>query len=57
MEQKKYEVDKNEVLFDFLLLSDAIFDTEIVAENHTLLLKFGNGQTFGLSLKEIKKAD
>ena len=57
MEQKKYEVDKNEVLFDFLLLSDAIFDAEIVAEIHTLLLKFGNGQTFRLSLKEIKTAD
>ena len=54
MKQKKYEVDKSILLFDFLLLSDGIFDAEIVMQNQTLLMKFGNGQEFILSLQEIK---
>lgn len=54
MELKKYEVDKSAVLYDFLLLSDGIFDAEIVMKNQTLLMKFGNGQEFILSLQEIK---
>ncbi len=57
MTQRKYEVDKGALLFDFLLLSDGIFDAEIVTENQTLLIKFGNGQAFRLSLDEIKAAD
>ena len=57
MERKKYKVDKREVLFDFLLLADGIFDAEIITENQTLLIKFGNGQEFILSLQEIKTAD
>ena len=56
MEPKKYRVDESAVLFDLLLLADGIFDAEIVAENQTLLMKFGNGQTFRLSLQEIKAA-
>ena len=54
MERKKYKVDKREVLFDSLLLADGIFDAEIITENQTLLIKFGNGQEFILSLQEIK---
>ena len=55
MKQKKYEVDKSILLFDFLLLSDGIFDAEIVMQNQTLLMKFGNGQEFILSCKRSRR--
>ncbi len=54
MEPRKYEVDRSALLLDFLLLSDGIFDAEIVQEGQTLRLEFKNGQTFRLSLQELQ---
>ena len=46
MEQKKYEVTKEQILLDLKLLTDGIFEAEIKEEGGALVLIFKNGQTF-----------
>ena len=46
MEQKKYEVTKEQILLDLKLLADGIFEAEIKEKGGTLVLSFTNGQTF-----------
>ncbi len=53
MEEQKYKVTKEEILFDLKLLTDGIFDGEVSEEEGTLVLKFNNGQSFRLFLQEF----
>ncbi len=46
MEQKKYEVTKEQILLDLKLLTDGIFEADVKEEDGTLVLVFTNGQTF-----------
>ena len=46
MEQKKYEVTKEQILSDLKLLTDGIFEAEITEKDGTLVLSFTNGQIF-----------
>lgn len=49
----KYEVTKEQLLLDFRLLADGIFEGEIVEENGALMLRFTNGQTFLITIGEV----
>lgn len=56
MEQKKYNVTKEELLFSLRLLADGIFDGELTEKDGVLLLRFHNGQLFRIIAEEPESA-
>ena len=53
MEQKKYEVTKEQILLDLKTLTDGIFEAEIAEADGALILRFTNGQVFRLCVGEL----
>ena len=57
MEQKKYEVTKEQILLDLKLLADGIFEAEVAEERAeegaALRVAFTNGQVFRVAVEEL----
>lgn len=56
MQRKDYEVQKEELLFDFRLLAEGIFDGELLSEEDALLIYFRNGQKFRIKAEDIQNS-
>ena len=52
MEPMKYTVTKEDILLDLLLLTDGLFDGEVVRVSDALEVRFAGGQVFLLSVSE-----